>query len=280
MTARRLSRHLLQIIVVVLLGGFAAAALVRYSPGFDSIPEDLDPAISPDVLRALHEKDEVNNPLPVFYFRYLKGTLKGGFGVSTTLNQPVAELLVRRAPVTAKLVALGTTGGLILGALFAWMAAWTRRLWMEVTAYSASGLLIAVPPAVLGLAFFFSEAPLALAVALALFPRLFGTMKTLLDDRAASPALLAARARGVKPMGIALRYVIAPSMSQLLALAGIALVLAFGSAIPIEAICGVPGIGALALEAAIGRDMPLLCALALIITFFVTLVHSAGELLA
>ena len=280
MNARRLSRHLIQIIIVVLLGGFAAAALVRYSPGFDSIPEDLDPSISPDVLRSLHEKNEVNNPLPVFYFRYLAGTVKGGFGVSTTLNQPVAELLVRRAPVTAKLVALGTAGGLILGALFAWMAAWTRRLWLEATAYSVSGLLIAVPPAVLGLAFFFSEAPLALAVALALFPRLFGTMKTLLDDRAASPALLAARARGVKPMGIALRYVIAPSMRQLLALAGVALVLAFGSAIPIEAICGIPGIGALALQAAIGRDMPLLCALALIITFFVTLVHSAGELLA
>lgn len=280
MNARRLSRHLIQLIVVVLLGGFAAAALVRYSPGFDSIPEDLDPSIGPDVLRALHEKNQVNNPLPVFYIRYLAGTLRGGFGVSTTLNQPVADLLLRRAPVTAKLVVLGTAGGLLLGALFAWMAVWTRRVWREATAYSVTGLLIAIPPAVLGLAFFFAEAPLSLALALALFPRLFGTMRALLDDRAASPALLAARARGVRPVAIAMRYVIAPSARQILALAGIALVLAFGSAIPIEAICGIPGIGALALQAAIGRDMPLLCALALIITFFVTLVHSAGELLA
>jgi ABC-type dipeptide/oligopeptide/nickel transport system permease component len=278
--ARRQSRQLIQLIVIVLLGGFAAAALVRYSPGFDSIPEDLDPSISPDALRALHANNEVNNPLPVFYVRYLAGTLKGGFGVSTTLNQPVSDLLLHRAPVTAKLVTLGTVGGLLLSALFAWMAVWTRRIWLEATAYSFTGLLIAVPPAVLGLAFFFSEAPLAIALALALFPRLFGTMRALLDDRAASPTLLAARARGVHPMGLALRYVIAPSSRQILALVGVALVLAFGSAIPIEAVCGIPGIGALALQAAIGRDMPLLCALALIITFFVTLVHTAGDLLA
>ena len=53
--------------------------------------------------------------------------------------------------------------------------------------------------------------------------------------------------------------------------------LAFGTAIPVEVICGVPGIGALALQAALGRDMPLLCALALIITFFVTAVHTFGD---
>ncbi|HWE52637.1 MAG TPA: ABC transporter permease [Bryobacteraceae bacterium] len=277
---RRLLSNLLGLIVIVLLGGFAAAALVRYSPGFSSIPEDLDPSISPETLQALHAKYEDNNPLPVFYARYLAGTLKGGFGISTSLNQPVAELLRRRAPVTAKLIATGTAGGLLLGALLAWMAVWTRKVYLQTAAFSISGLLLAVPPAVLALAFFFNEAPLSIALALALFPRLFGTMRTLLDDASKSPALLAARARGISPGIVAGRYVLGGAVPQLVALVGVALMLAFGSAIPIEVICGVPGIGALALQAAIGRDMPLLCALALIITFFVTLVHSVGDLLA
>ena len=56
-----------------------------------------------------------------------------------------------------------------------------------------------IPPAVLALAFFFYEAPLALALAWRLLPRLFGTMRALLDDCYASPALLAARSRGVGP---------------------------------------------------------------------------------
>lgn len=276
----RIASRLIHLTAIVLLGGFAAAALVRYSPGFSSLPEDLDPSLSPEVLHALHARYENDNPLPVFYLRYLEGTLRGGFGVSTSLNQPVADLLRRRAPVTAELVGLGTAGGLFLGTLLAWLAVWTRRGLVEAAAFSLSGLLLAVPPAVLGLAFFFYEAPLAIAVALALFPRLFGTMRAALDDLAASPALLAARARGVRPWAIAVRYVIAPSVPQIAALTGVALVLAFGSAIPIEVVCGVPGIGALALQAAMARDMPLLCALALIVTFFVTFVQSAGELIS
>jgi len=53
---------------------------------------------------------------------------------------------------------------------------------------------------------------------------------------------------------------------QLAGLAGIALVLAFGAIIPIEALCDVPGVGQLAWKAALARDLPLLCALALVIT--------------
>jgi peptide/nickel transport system permease protein len=274
---RRLAFSLINLIVIVFLGGFAAAALVRYSPGFGAIPEDLDPAIGPETLRALHARNESNNPLPVFYLRYLAGTFKGGFGVSSSLNQPVAELLKRRAPVTAALVAEGTAGGLVLGAFFAWLAVWSRRRILETAALSLSGLLLAVPPAVLALWFFFHEAPLALALSLALFPRIFGTVRTQLKDLYDSPALLAARARGVSSTAIAQRYVLGAATPQWIALTGVALVLAFGFAIPVEVICGLPGIGSLALQAATARDMPLLCALALIITFFVTFVHTVGE---
>src|ERR1700691_2662860 len=158
------------------------------------------------------------------------------------------------------------------------MAVVTRRVFLEATAFSISGLLLAIPPAVLGLAFFFYQAPLGLALSLALVPRLFGTMRTLLDECYASPALLAARSRGVGPIAIAGRYVLRTAAPQLIALLGVGLVLAFGSAIPIEALCDVPGLGALALEAATSRDMPLLCGMALVITFFVTFVHAVGDL--
>jgi peptide/nickel transport system permease protein len=266
------------LLVIVLAGGFAAAALVRYSPGFGAIPEDLNPDISPATLRALHEQYDRANSLPVFYARYLAAAVRGDFGVSQNLKQPVAELLRRRAPVTLRLILWGTAGGWVLAGMLAWMAVWTRRAALEAAAWSISGLLLAIPPAVLALAFFFYEAPLALALALALLPRLFGTMRALFADCYASPALLAARSRGVKPAVIAIRYVLGAVAPQLTALLGVALVLAFGSAIPIEALCDMPGIGSLALGAAKSRDMPLLCGLALIITFFVTLVHTAGEL--
>lgn len=274
---RRLAVNLLTVVLVVLAGGFAAAALVRYSPGFDTIPEDLDPSIGAATLRALHERRESGNALPVFYARYVAGALHGDFGVSESLRQPVSDLMRRRAPITLRLILLGTAGGWLFAGLLAWMAVWTRRGLLKAAAFSISGLLLAIPPAVLGLAFFFYEAPLALAIALALLPRIFGTLRALLEDCYASPALLAARARGIAPRVIALRYVLRAGAPQLLALTGIALVLAFGAAIPIESLCGVPGLGALALQAALARDMPLLCGLALAITVFVTVVQVAAQ---
>lgn len=152
---RRIVSGLGSIVLVVLAGGFFAAALVRYSPGFDSIPEDLNPDISPSVLRALHAEHLRANSLPRFYAGYLSHAVHGDFGVSENLKTPVAELLRDRAPVTVKLIALGTAGGWLLGGFLAWIAVWTRLRAMHAVAYSTSGLLLAIPPAVLALAFFF-----------------------------------------------------------------------------------------------------------------------------
>ena len=278
--AARLIPSLISLLLIVLAGGFVAAALVRYSPGFDSIPEDLDPDISPATLRALHEKHNRENSLPRFYAHYLTRAAHGDFGVSENLKVPVSELLRQRVPVSAKLIAAGTAGGWIIGGLLAWMAVWLRRPAVEAAAFSITGLLLAVPPAVLALAFFFYEAPLSLALSLALAPRVFGTMRAVLAECYSSPALLAARSRGLPPASIAATYVLGSAAPQLSALLGMTLVLAFGSVIPIEALCDVRGFGSLVMQAAVARDMPLLCGMTLIITFFITLVHAAGDLVS
>jgi peptide/nickel transport system permease protein len=273
---KRLASRVLMLAAVVFAVGFVAASMVRYSPGFDSIPEDLDPRISPATLRVLHEQHERANSLPVFYARYLAGAVHGDLGVSQNLRQPVSDLLRRRAPVTLRLMLMGTAGGWVLAGILAWIAVWSRRAVVKTAASSVSGLLLAIPPAVLALAFFFTESPLSLALALALLPRIFGTLRALLEDLYASPALLAARARGISPGGIATRYILGSGAPQLVALMGVTLALAFGAAIPIETLCGVSGVGALALQAAIARDMPLLCGLGLAITVFVTAVQTAS----
>lgn len=275
---RRVVAALLNLALVVFAGGFAAAALVRFSPGFDVDENSWNPKIGVATLAAMHSARERENALPRFYLHYLRAAAHGDFGESDSLRQPVAELLRRRAPVTLALVGWGTAAGLLLGSLLAWTAVWPRRVSLGIAASAASGLLLAIPPAVLALAFFFAEAPLAIAIALSVTPRVFGTLRALLEELFASPSLLAARARGVGRMALARRYVLAPAAPRLTALAGVALVLAFGSAIPIEALCDVPGIGQLAWKAALARDLPLLCGLALIVTFIVALMQSLSDL--
>ena len=67
---------------------------------------------------------------------------------------------------------------------------------------------------------------------------------------------------------------------QFASLAGVGLVLAFGAMIPVEALCDIPGVGQLAWKAALARDLPLLCALALLITLLTAVVGAAGDLLS
>jgi peptide/nickel transport system permease protein len=51
-----------------------------------------------------------------------------------------------------------------------------------------------------------------------------------------------------------------------LALGGVSVTLAFGASIPIEALADSPGIGQLAWRAALGRDLPVLVGITLLLT--------------
>jgi len=275
--ARRLAKSFLSLVLAVLVGGFIAAALVRYSPGFDVDENSWNPQMSAAAQAAIHARRAGENSLPLFYARYLAKALHGDLGESDSFHVPVTELLRRRAGVTARLMVWGVAGGMLLGGWLAWLAVWPRRPALEVTAVCLSGLLLAVPPVVLALAFFFTSAPLGIAVALAILPRVFGTMCALWSDLYRSGALLAARARGMAPLVLAWRYVFRPAASQLVALGSVVVVLAFGVVTPIEAICGVPGIGQLTWQAAVSRDLPVLCGLEFIITLVVALVAALSQ---
>jgi peptide/nickel transport system permease protein len=277
---RRVFHSLLGLIIAVLAGGFIASALVRYSPGFEVDENSWNPKLSAETRAAIHARREYENRLPLFYARYLTAAMHGDLGQSDAFHVPVTDLLRERAGVTAGLLAWGVAGGMLMGGGLAWLAVWPRRLSLEIPAVSVSGLLLAMPPAVLALGFFLSDAPIEIAIALAVAPRVFGTMRALWSDLYRSGSLLAARARGTAPGVLAWRYVLCPAAPQLVALGGVSLVLAFGILIPIEALCDVPGVGQLTWKAAIARDLPLLCGLALIITFVVAFVAAIGDLTA
>jgi peptide/nickel transport system permease protein len=62
----------------------------------------------------------------------------------------------------------------------------------------------------------------------------------------------------------------------MLALGGVSVALAFGASIPVEALADSPGVGQLAWRAALGRDIPLLVS----ITLLLTAVTTAANLLS
>jgi peptide/nickel transport system permease protein len=276
--ARRLAGAAIRLAVVVIAGVLACAALVRYSPGFGSDEVDIDARVSRETALAIHRRADAGESFPVYAAGYFRRAIHGDLGTSRTFNSPVSDLLRERAPATAALMISGIALAWIFGLALAWIAVWRPVIGLRAVSEAVAGISLAVPPAVIAVFFFLAGAPLSAALALAILPRIFGTIRELLEDAWRSPGLVFARARGLSRRTVAMRYVALPMAPQLAALAGVSVVLAFGAAIPVEALCDVAGIGQLAWRAALGRDLPLLCGLALAITFTVALAQTGAEL--
>jgi peptide/nickel transport system permease protein len=269
----------MRLALIVIAGVLACAALVRYSPGFESEEADIDARLSHETALAVHQQARTGESFPAFAVGYFRRAARGDLGVSRTFNSPVADLLRERASATLTLMFWGITLAWVAGLGLAWIAVCQPLTFLRPGAEVFAGISLAIPAPVIAIAFFLAGTPVSAALALAILPRVFGTIRELLEDVWHSPALVFARARGLSAVAIAIRYVALPIAPQLTALLGVSVVLAFGSAIPVEALCDVPGIGQLAWRAALGRDLPLLCGIAMAITFVVALAHTGTEIL-
>jgi peptide/nickel transport system permease protein len=92
-----------------------------------------------------------------------------------------------------------------------------------------------------------------------------------------APHVLMARAKGLGGAAVLFRHVLPVLAPEMLALAGVSVSLAFSAAIPLESICDVPGVGQLAWQAALGRDLPVLVSLTLLLTLVTRAANAAAD---
>jgi peptide/nickel transport system permease protein len=116
-----------------------------------------------------------------------------------------------------------------------------------------------------------------LVMVIVLTPRIFRFARNLLAQADTALHVEMARARGVGETRILMSHVLPAISPQLLALAAASASMAIGAAIPIEAICDVPGLGRLAWNAAMARDLPLLINLTMIIAVATSTATAVSE---
>ena len=277
--AWRITRHLLTILGIVLLGGLLSATLVRFSPGFGTDEQQLDSRLNSSSLQALHQARAGEQNVGRFYLRYLVGIAGGDLGRSHSLGQPVLTLLRDRSPVTLRLVAMGLSLGWLLALALALSAVMLRIRAYSVIAIAISGGFLCVPAAVLALVSVLLSTPGYLAIALIVFPKLFAYTRNLLVKAYASPHIVTAKAKGLGEIRILLWHVLPLCAPSLLALAGVSISVALGAAIPVEALCGIAGIGDLAWQAALSRDLPLLVNITVVVTSVTLLANSSADVI-
>jgi len=270
----KLAQRLLLLAALAVVGGLMCATMVRFAPGFGVDERELDPRLSQASLQAIRQEHQLGKGLLAYYGSYLSGLVRGDFGTSAFLERPVGELLKERAPFTIRAV--------LLGLLTAWVTASALALltvrfpsWMlDSSATAFTGFLIALPAAVVALLCVFLRLPVFVGIALVTVPKLFRYQHNILAQASAQPFVLAAQARGVSRNRILFRHVIPVSWHPLAALLGVSASLAFGAAIPLEALSDSPGVGQLAWQAALNRDLPLLTSITLFVTLLTVAINS------
>jgi peptide/nickel transport system permease protein len=270
--AKRIARTF----VIVLLVVIGSTVLVRFAPGYLSDAREMDSRygdaarveLSREAARSISVRQMLSNEF--------KEWTEGGLGISRQYEVPVLELILPR---------LAVTGGLMLRAIVsAWALALCASLLSSVGRnpsllwQAPATLLLAVPTsAIATICLLAGSGGPVLVMTLLLAARDFKFLDRLLRRAWRSPHLLQARAQGLTTLRLVWAHILPSIASQLLALATLSIVTALGALVPVEVIFSVPGLGQLAWNAAMNRDLPVLLAVTMIMAIAVTFSGMASD---
>jgi peptide/nickel transport system permease protein len=279
MLRAKIAGHALSLMATVLLGGLLSATLMRLAPGFDVDEQELDPHLNAASVQAMRAARHQDHNVFRFYFSYMLRAVHGDLGRSLALGQPVRTLLHDRAPLTLRLLSVGLALAWVAALGLALTAAWLRLSTFDLLTTLVSGTFLCIPAAVLALLSVLWNVPGSLAIALIVFPRIYRYARNLLDKSYSLPHILTARAKGLGEARILFWHVVPSIAPQLLAVAGVSVSIAVGAAIPVEALCGLAGVGQLAWQAALARDLPLLVNITVLVTLVTLLANSGADVI-
>jgi peptide/nickel transport system permease protein len=278
----RLLRFVLRRLLLIACLGMSAAlfsaTLVRFAPGNSAEERELDPRWNAASVEALQKQHPLHEGLSSYYLHYLSALAHGDLGESDSLKRPVRELLSQRLPVTGGAIVRGLGVAWLAAALLASFGLSSRRWFYEASGTALSSFLLSLPSAVVAMLAVQLRAPVFCAISVVVFPRLHRYMRSLLVRAYEQPHVLAAQARGLRRGTIFWRHVLPVAGPPLLALLGVSFAIAFGAAIPIEALCDSPGLGQLAWQAALSRDLPLIVNVTFVVSLVILAANSLSDL--
>jgi peptide/nickel transport system permease protein len=265
-----LMRRIARTIAVVLLVVAGSTVLIRFAPGYLSDAREMDARYAGTARAELSAEASRSGSVRQIISTQINAWKQGSLGTSRQYDVPVLELITPRLAVTGAL--------LLRSILFAWMLALAAAL--VSTAGRGASLLWQAPAAVLLAMPTAAMATLCLlgdgggpvlVMTLLLAARDFKFLHRVLRKAWTDPHLLHARAQGIGTLRLIQTHMMPNVQAQLLALATLSIVTALSALVPIEVIFSVPGLGQLAWNAAMNRDLPVLLAITMIMAIAVTL---------
>lgn len=227
-------------------------------------------------IRASHIKE---GNVGKFYGNYLGRLMHGDLGTSRLFSQPVVVLVQQRAAITANTMVCSLILAWGLASLLALAAVLLQSKFVDSCASVGAATIISIPTGIVALMVALLKKPPSIAVAVSLVPLLYRYSRNILQRAWTAPFMIAARARGLGNTQILFRHALPVAAPQLIALGAVSVNIAFSATLPVEVIADSPGIGQLAWQAALGRDLPLLVTLTGLITTITFMASAIGTVL-
>ncbi len=295
--------RLAAMVATVLGVAMAASLLLTVLPG-DAARLVVGTEASPERYEAARKALGLDEPWPARFGRWLWAAFHGDLG--TSFRYPafsVAELLRRGLSVTFPLALFVALLSFSLGVVIGVVSAARPGSALDLFLSTGSQTFLAVPEFWLGILLiglfsvglgwfpaggfpgwgkgqslrYLALPTCALALPrLAYFSRL--TRATMADTLSLDFVRLA-RAKGLPEGRVLFGHALRNALIPLIAGLGLTFARLLGGALVIEQVFSLPGLGKLALEAAFGRDIPLLLGLTVLVTAMVAAVSTAADLL-
>jgi peptide/nickel transport system permease protein len=216
----------------------------------------------------------LDDPVLIQYARTIADLLRGDFGESWLQSRPVSQMILEQLPPTLALAVAATFVGVTLGFGLGLVAALRRSTWIDTLATGVAVLGLATPTFWSGLL-----AILVFSVALHWLPSagegdlrhlilpawvlgfaLSGSIARVVRARVAevlrAPFVLGARAKGLPPRQVLFGHVLRNAAGPALAVAALQFGFLLSGAVVTESVFARRGLGKLAVQAILWRDVP------------------------
>jgi len=252
--------------------------------------------LTPDAYAVLEAKYGLDKPIFEQYVVYMNNVVTGDFGESISKKgQFVGDIVLKRAPVTAKLGAVAFVIALVVGIALGIVSALTKKRWVNglITAFATIG--VSVPSfllAILAMIVFgviLGWVPLVglkspiyyvlPSIALALNPISMITRLTRssLRDVMNKDYIILARSKGTSEIWVIIKHGLKNAILPVVTYCGPMFAMLVTGSFVIESLFSIPGIGAEFTSSVINRDYPLIMGLTIFLGALVIIMNILSD---
>ncbi len=288
---RIVAQRVVQGVIVLVLVSAITFLLVNLAPGGPSSLMRMD--ATPEQREALTRRLGLDQPVPVRYLQWFSGALRGDLGISLSSNEQVAFRIAQRLPNTLLLAGTALVVSILVGIPMGVVAALRRNSLPDFAVAIVSVMGVSVPAFWLGiiliLAFSVSlrllpssgiassgnEGDLgdrlqhlvmpALVLSTTVLPYVVRFTRSALLEVLHQDYVRTATAKGLSHVRVVYGHALRNALVPVVSIVGTLVPRLVGGSVVTEAVFGWPGMGRLAVEAANGRDYPLIVGITVIV---------------